>query len=149
MPLQDRGVYIITWGATGEALDVSGGDDRSLIVFRMNGWANQQWTLEWVSGNKYKIRGRAGYVSFSGTARDGTPIEYSENDQVWVVAPFPEPSPSDANPVPRPEGYYIMHEASGFVLEMRTQRDTSRRVFLGAYKDRSPQNWLLKIHQPN
>jgi hypothetical protein len=32
----------ITWGATGEALDVSGGDDRSLIVFQKNGWVNQQ-----------------------------------------------------------------------------------------------------------
>lgn len=32
----------ITWGATHEALDVSGGDDRSLMVFRMHGAANQQ-----------------------------------------------------------------------------------------------------------
>jgi len=147
MALQDRGVHIITWGATGEALDVSGGDDRSLIVFQRHGWANQQWTLEWVAGRRYRIRGHGGYVSFNGEARDGTQIEYSENDQVWLVAPFPETYPSDANPnpAPPPEGYYIMHEPSQLVLEMRV-RSNSRRIFLGRYN--ATQNWFL-THRPN
>lgn len=48
-----------------------------------------QWTLEWVEGENYRIRGGLGYVCFRGPEQHNTPIECSEIPQVWRIVPVP------------------------------------------------------------
>jgi len=133
------GVYVITWSDSADALDVSGIDNRSSMVFRRNRYVNQQWTLEWVEGENYRIKGGLGYVCFRGQEQHNTPIECSEIPQVWRIVPVPGATNS----------MYIMHDASPhLVLDVMRQQDNNLRVHLRRFNQNAPQTWKFERITP-
>jgi len=131
MDLENNGTYVITWWSNGNALDVSGNDNRSCIIFQRHGAVNQQWTLEQVGHSTYRIRGAGGYISFVGSAHHDPPIECSENQQVWRIAPV-----ANLN-----DHYYIIHDRHDGNPLFLSVTSNGQRVQLRDYNPASPQIW--------
>ncbi|KAJ3486144.1 hypothetical protein NLI96_g4451 [Meripilus lineatus] len=80
------GVYVLLNFASGSALDLSGGDSRSIIGFDCHGRENQQWRFEQF-GAGYIIQGiqHGTYLSFEGDLSGGSKIVASKYPVCWKV----------------------------------------------------------------
>ncbi|KAI0315946.1 carbohydrate-binding module family 13 protein [Amylostereum chailletii] len=88
--VQSGNAYTLVNVKGGTAVDLSGGDDTSVIGYGFHGGENQQWVFEERDGG-YAIRNkRAGkYLAVDGSADNGSRIVAvsTENPQIWEVRP--------------------------------------------------------------
>ncbi|KAL4066541.1 carbohydrate-binding module family 13 protein [Scleroderma citrinum] len=71
-------------------LDISGGDNRSLIGYPPHGGLNQQWEFHRVSRNIFRIRSGTGlFLGIDGRAINGTRVVAGEEEYVWYVQDEP------------------------------------------------------------
>ncbi|KAL4254141.1 Ricin B-like lectin [Abortiporus biennis] len=80
--VQSGGVYILVNAKSGGALDLSGGDNRSIIGYDVHGSDNQKWRLEQVEGGQWRLQNVASgaYLRVDGYAQDGTPVVAPQGD---------------------------------------------------------------------
>ncbi|KAA1473290.1 carbohydrate-binding module family 13 protein [Dentipellis sp. KUC8613] len=92
--IQSGGTYTITNGQAGTALDLSGGDERSIIGFGFHGQGNQQWTFEQPQGTGWTIRSVATgkFLDIEGEPGDGTRVVASDCPREWDIWPDDEDS---------------------------------------------------------
>ncbi|KAJ7724854.1 ricin B-like lectin [Mycena metata] len=67
--------YRITNAKAGTVVDLSGGDNRSIIGYPYHAGPNQHWMVTW-TGHAWTIRSLSSglYLSLGGTPGDGTPL---------------------------------------------------------------------------
>jgi len=69
-------------------VDLSGGDNKSIIGYDDHGGPNQQWTFE-NTGSGWTIRsaGSGKYIGIEGDPNDGTPLIAVDEPVVWDIWP--------------------------------------------------------------
>ncbi|KAF8641649.1 hypothetical protein AX16_009875 [Volvariella volvacea WC 439] len=84
--IQGGVTYRIVNAQAGTAIDLSAGDDRSVIGWTPHDGANQRWTLEW-TGRSWFFRSAATgqFLALDGSPNDGTRLIASENPQEWHI----------------------------------------------------------------
>jgi len=83
------GTYTIKNVKGGTALDLSGGDNRSIIGFSFHGQGNQQWEVSERDGNNevtIKSVATGKYLSIDQQPSNGIPVIASDNAQKWRIA---------------------------------------------------------------
>jgi len=107
--------HLITFQGSNRALDVSGRDNRSCVIFQRHGAVNQQWWISRATEHGYHIQGACGYIGFEGLGGLNTEIECTpENRRVWRIVPAPGQGS-------HPKYYSIWHETLPMVLGVDNQ----------------------------
>ncbi|KAK7682003.1 hypothetical protein QCA50_014967 [Cerrena zonata] len=89
--VQSGATYRLINAKAGNVLDLSGGDNRSIIGYDWHGGENQKWELDnQGSGWTLRNKGTGLYLSVDGYGQDGTPIVASENPTQWDIWPDEE-----------------------------------------------------------
>ncbi|TFY75514.1 hypothetical protein EWM64_g8499 [Hericium alpestre] len=85
--IQSGGTYTIRNVKSETALDLSGGDNASIIGFNFHGGGNQQWTFEQQGSGKWVVRSKATgkYLDIDGEPGDGTRVIASDNAREWDI----------------------------------------------------------------
>ncbi|KAF8968472.1 ricin B-like lectin [Flammula alnicola] len=78
--------YVITNVKAGTAMDLSAGDNTSVIGWPVHGAANQQWTMNW-TGKAWTFKsGSTGqYLSIVGSPADGTRVVAAAESFEWHI----------------------------------------------------------------
>ncbi|KAL0948453.1 hypothetical protein HGRIS_011026 [Hohenbuehelia grisea] len=88
MSINSGSVYRLINAKAGTALDLSGGDNSSIIGYPYHEGANQKWLLEWTGkGWTFKSSSNGLYLTLSGTATDGTRLTVGSTPMEWHVWP--------------------------------------------------------------
>ncbi|KII84906.1 carbohydrate-binding module family 13 protein [Plicaturopsis crispa FD-325 SS-3] len=88
MSIQSGQTYVLTNVKGGTALDLSGGDNKSLIGFQNHGGGNQQWQLSQEnSGWVFRNVGTGKYLGVEGRADDGVPVVAVDSPFIWNIWP--------------------------------------------------------------
>ncbi|CAL1702567.1 unnamed protein product [Somion occarium] len=91
MSIEEGHKYRLVNAKSGTTLDLSGGDNKSLIGYDWHGGENQKWILERQgSGWTFKNAASGLYFSVEGNAEDGSPVTASENPTQWDIWPDEE-----------------------------------------------------------
>jgi len=81
--IQIGGTYTIINVKAGTVVDLSAGDNTSIIGYPYHGGSNQKWTFTWVQGAwSIKSAGLGTYIGLAGAATNGTKL-------VAVASPVP------------------------------------------------------------
>ncbi|KAL0948452.1 hypothetical protein HGRIS_011025 [Hohenbuehelia grisea] len=85
------GTYIFVNAKAGNCLDLSGGDNFSIIGYDNHGGDNQKWRLE-SDGSGWHIQnvGTGKYLAVDGFAGDGTPVIARDEPFTWDIWPDEE-----------------------------------------------------------
>lgn len=94
MSIQEGATYTLINVKSQTALDLSGGDGKSIIGFGFHGQGNQQWVLSKGSSGGWVFRSVATgkYLDIEGAAGDGTPVIASNCSREWDIWPDEENS---------------------------------------------------------
>eukprot|EP00914_Ancora_sagittata_P003803 GHVO01008196.1.p1 GENE.GHVO01008196.1~~GHVO01008196.1.p1 ORF type:complete len:141 (+),score=5.18 GHVO01008196.1:27-449(+) len=95
MSLQSGNTYTIVNAKSRTAIDLSGGDGKSIIGFDYHGQGNQQWRFEQRGDARWVIRSVSSGKSldFEGEAHDGAPVIATSSEREWDI--WPEQSVQD------------------------------------------------------
>lgn len=75
----------------GNALDLSGTDNKSIIGYGVHGGPNQQWELQRNDqGWTFKNKATGLYLSYEGEAQNGTVIVGLQQERAWDIWPDEE-----------------------------------------------------------
>ncbi|KDQ49765.1 carbohydrate-binding module family 13 protein [Jaapia argillacea MUCL 33604] len=86
--IQSGQVYDISNVLGGTSLDLSGGDNRSIIGYGFHGGPNQKWFVERLnSGWTFRSLGSGSYIGIQGPPQDGTPLVATQEPTEWDIWP--------------------------------------------------------------
>lgn len=78
--------YKITNVKSGTVVDLSAGDNTTIIGYPDHDGSNQRWTFEWTSGAwAIKSAGLGTYIGLSGTAANGTSLAAVSSPVTWDI----------------------------------------------------------------
>ncbi|EIM84727.1 ricin B-like lectin [Stereum hirsutum FP-91666 SS1] len=85
--IQSGQVYTLVNAMSGTALDLSGGDNTSIIGFNFHGGGNQKWMFEQTSQGPWTIRSleTGKYLNIEGPPSDGAKVVAIDNPQNWDI----------------------------------------------------------------
>ncbi|KAH8105182.1 carbohydrate-binding module family 13 protein [Cristinia sonorae] len=90
--IQSGAVYRLVNAKAGNVLDLSGGDNESIIGYDWHGGDNQKWELQDVGDNEWVFRnvGTGKYLHIDSYAKNGTPVIASESKTGFNIWPDEE-----------------------------------------------------------
>jgi len=84
--VQANTTYSLTNAKGGTCLDLSGGDNVSIIGYGFHNGANQGWTFESASDGAFNIKSRSGqYLSAAGEPSNGQKVVAGSSPFAWRV----------------------------------------------------------------
>ncbi|TFK61281.1 ricin B-like lectin [Pluteus cervinus] len=86
VPLQNGVTYVITNVKSRTVLDLSAGDNRSVIGWPRHNGPNQRWTLVW-AGNGWNIRSLSSglFLNIDGSPENGTRLVATSAPILWHI----------------------------------------------------------------
>ncbi|KZT30065.1 carbohydrate-binding module family 13 protein [Neolentinus lepideus HHB14362 ss-1] len=87
--VQSGATYKIVNAKAGNVMDLSGGDDKSIIGYDFHDGVNQKWVIEQQGDGAWTFRsaGSGQYIAIEGVAQDGAPLVVQNEPFQWDVWP--------------------------------------------------------------
>ncbi|KAH8105195.1 ricin B lectin domain-containing protein [Cristinia sonorae] len=137
MALKTGASYVIVNKLTGFVVDLSAGDNKSVILFDLNGDSNQQWVAKKV-GSFWTFQSKAtgSYLGVAGEPVAQSLVVASKDAVRWTV----EPDPTCA------EFSRIIHGSTNFSLDIQEKDEAvpGTKVILGEYVAEGQQSWRFE-----